>query len=157
MLNVQTVSLYLKKIATLLLIALAVLLVYNAISFFWGDSWASISVRKVISFFWYFFTKAFVFTIPSLILPILIYIILQLTIKNSALFVAVGIWSIYFLYWIKGGISFLAPMQSVKLVFQIYFLTVLVMPHELMTFIGAVTCMIGSIVIDFFPDLPTSF
>ena len=154
----QTTTFYVKKILAFILVILALVIVYKTISFFFfEDSWTSVSVRKIIGFFWYFLVKAFIFTIPSLILPILIYMVLRYSIKNSFLFVAAGIWSVYLLYWIKGGISFLSPIASMKLAFQVYFLTILVMPQEMMTFIGAIACMIGSIVIDFFPDLPTSF
>ncbi len=155
--NFQIFLSYVKKIMLWLFIILALFVIYTAISFFFGDTWGSLGVKKVISIFWYLFKKAFFLTIPSLMLPILIYILLQWTIKNSYLRVIAGIGSLYIFYIINGGLSFSAPIQSLKLAFQVYFLTVLVMPHEMMSFIGAVTCMIGSIIIDFFPDLPGSF
>ena len=137
-----------------LLIALAMLVIVRTLSFIFSDTWASWSAGKIFSMAISLFIKAFVFTIPSLLLPFLIYIMLQIIVRNSLLRITSGVGCLYIFYLLNGGISVTAPVQSLRLSFQVYFLMVLIMPQEIMTVIGAFACMAGSIIINIFPDLP---
>lgn len=155
-----------KKALEVILIALGCVVIYNVASFFAEGSFLSKSVAGILSLFVKMFMYVFTATIPCLFLPIAVYITLHFMIQNKFMRVAAGIGCIYVIWSLSGGLGiftwgmFSTPidhvMRAVKLSFQVYFLTLLVMPQELINLIGTIAAIVGSLVIDIFPDLPTS-
>ena len=158
----------LKKVVVGFLVLLALLVIYNVVSFVFSDGWASWSMGKMLSLFVWMLKTVFFATILYLVLPIIIYLLLETTIQNPILKVAAGVGCIYIFWWVSGTPSFswsllnplelfAAAMKLVKLAFQTYFLTILVMPQEVMTIIGVIASLIGTVVIYIFPDAPGAF
>lgn len=154
-----------KTVITAALIALAVLVVYGVVSFALSDSWTAWGVGQVLSLSFSLLRWVFFATIPYLIAPIIIYWFLVVMLKNRFIRVAAGIGCVY-LFWVFAGGSGLftwsrfssAPVGTaikiIRMAVQIYLLVILVMPRELMNFIGAAAAVIGSVVIYIFPDAP---
>lgn len=67
-----------------------------------------------------------------------------------------GVGSVYLFYLFSGSITFSTDgaLSLVRLAFQIYFLILLVIPDVFINVVSAIVCVIGSIVIFIFPDLP---
>ena len=147
-----------------MLIALAVLTVYKIAAFVFSDTWTAWGMGQMFSLFmkllrWVFFT-----TILYLIPPIVIYWLLLAMLKNPVIRAAAGVGCVY-IFWVIGGGSGLfawgslsTPVDSaikiVRMSVQIYLLVILVMPSELMSIIGTIAAVIGSMVIYIFPDAP---
>ena len=150
-----------------LLIILAVVVIYKVlsgvVSLFSGFGIVSVGAGKIISMFFslfiWVFTKTFLYLLP----PVAIYIIILSLVRHPLLRFAAGIGSIY-LFWIfSGGFSFEASMllspskildaiiRIIRLIFQIYFLTVLVIPEKLMNLAGAAASFIGGLLINAIP------
>ena len=153
-----------RNIITALLVALAVWTVWKVTAFVFGDSWTAWGLGQILGMFWSLLRYVFFATIFYLVPPILIYLILLVLLRNPFIRAAAGIGCVY-LFWILGGGSGLftwsslsAPIDTalkiIRMSLQIYLLIILVMPSELMSIIGTIASVIGSIVIYFFPDAP---
>ena len=153
-----------KKIVVCGLLGLGVYAVWSISVFVFGGSWTAWGLGKVISLVWTMLRFVFSATVLSLLPPIAVYLLLVGMLKNPVLRVASGIGCAY-AFWVLGGGasiftwgSFYTPIDTVlkmlRLSLQIYFLVILVMPPELMSILGTVATVIGSIVIYFFPDAP---
>ena len=153
-----------KKIVVCVLLVLGGYAVWRISVFVLGGSWTAWGLGKVISLVWTMLKFVFSATVLSLLPPIAVYLLLVGMLKNPVLRVASGIGCAY-AFWVLGGGaaiftwgSFYTPIDTVlkmlRLSLQIYFLVILVMPHELMSILGTVATVIGSIVIYFFPDAP---
>lgn len=141
-------------VAVLLIMAAAV--AYEIVVFFWNHDLIARGLVTVIDFFIWILKNALLFTLPCLIAPIVIYLLLHVIVRNPILRLVSGIGCTY-LFWIFGGdveFSLSGAWALVRLLFQVYFLIILVMPQELMMAVGAIACMIGTIIIDFLPDVP---
>lgn len=153
-----------KSVIVFALIALAVWTVWNVTAFIFGDSWTAWGLGQILWLFVSLLKYVFFATIFYLIPPILIYWVLLVMLKNPFIRAAAGIGCVY-LFWVLGGgssilswSSFSAPIDTalkiIRMSLQIYLLIILVMPSELMSIIGTIASIIGSIVIYFFPDAP---
>ena len=153
-----------RNVITYTLIALAVLTVCRIGAFIFGGSWTAWGLGQVFSLFMTILRRVFFATIFYLIPPILIYWMLLIMLKNPFLRAAAGVGCVY-IFWLFGGGSGLfswgslsAPVDSavkiVRMSVQIYLLVILVMPGELMSIIGTIAAVIGSMVIYIFPDAP---
>ena len=153
-----------KNAITVALMGLAVWTVYQVTAFALGDSWTAWGLGRLLGMFMSLLRYVFFSTIFYLIPPILIYWVLLFMLKNPFIRAAAGIGCVY-LFWVLGGGSglftwgsFSTPIDTalkiIRLSLQIYLLVILVMPSELMSIIGTIAAVIGSIVIYFFPDAP---
>lgn len=153
-----------KNILTAILVCLAGVTVWSIISFVFGGSWTAWGLGKLFGVFWAMLKYVFMSTVFFLVPPIAVYILLVAMLKNPILRIASGIGCTY-LFWIAFGGSALfswgsltTPIDTVlkiiRLSLQVYFLVILVMPPELMSILGTIAAVIGSIVIYFFPDAP---
>lgn len=153
-----------KKIVVCALLGLGGYAVWKISVFVFGGSWTAWGLGQVMSLVWTMLRYVFSATVFSLLPPIAVYLLLVGMLKNPVLRVASGIGCAY-AFWVLGGGaaiftwgSFYTPIDSVlkmlRLSLQIYFLVILVMPPELMSILGTIATVIGSIVIYFFPDAP---
>ena len=153
-----------KNVITGILLVLAGVTAYEITAFVLGDSWSAWGLGQVFSLFVSMLRYVFFATILYLIPPIVIYWVLLAMLKNPFVRAAAGIGCVY-LFWVVGGGSGLftwgslsAPVDSavkiVRMSVQIYLLVILVMPGELMSIIGTIAAVIGSMVIYIFPDAP---
>ena len=150
-----------------LLIILAVFVIYKilseVVSLFSGMGIVSLSAGKIVSMFFSLFVWVFMKTFLYLLSPVAIYIVILALVRHPLLRFAAGIGSIY-LFWIfSGGFSFQASIlfspsqildaiiRIIRLIFQMYFLTVLVIPEKLMNLAGAAASFIGGILINAIP------
>ncbi|MBQ7154282.1 MAG: hypothetical protein IJR85_01865 [Synergistaceae bacterium] len=155
---------FVKKIVVCVLVGLAVYAVWNISAFVFGGSWTAWGLGKITSLFWTMLRYVFSVTVLSLLPPVAVYLLLLAMLKNPVLRVASGIGCAYAFWVLSGGSalftwgSLYTPLDSVlkiiRLSFQIYFLVILVMPGELMSILGTIATVLGSIVIYFFPDAP---
>ena len=158
--HMRTVS----SVITYALIALAVLTAYKVAAFVFSDTWTAWGMGQFFSLFMSLLRWAFFATIIYLIPPIIIYWLLLAMLKNPAVRAAAGVGCVYLLWLIGGGSnlftwgSLSTPLDSaikiVRMSVQIYLLVILVMPSELMSILGTIAAIIGSIVIYVFPDAP---
>ena len=153
-----------KNVITYALIALAVFTVYKVAAFMLSDSLSSWGLGQLLKLFAVMLRYVFFATILYLIPPVLIYWVMLAMLKNPFVRVAAGIGCVY-IFWIIGGgqslfawESLSAPLDSaikiVRVSAQIYLLVILVMPSELMSILGTVAAIIGSMAIYVFPDAP---
>ena len=153
-----------KNVITYALIALAVFTVYKVAAFMLSDSLSSWGLGQLLKLFAVMLRYVFFATILYLIPPVLIYWVMLAMLKNPFVRVAAGIGCVY-IFWIIGGgqslfawESLSAPLDSaikiVRVSVQIYLLVILVMPSELMSILGTVAAIIGSMAIYVFPDAP---
>lgn len=153
-----------KNLVVCVLLGLGGYAVWKLSIFVFGGSWTAWGLGKVISLVWTMLKFVFSATVLSLLPPIAVYLLLVGMLKNPVLRVASGIGCAYAFWALSGGAaiftwgSFYTPIDTVlkmlRLSLQIYFLVILVMPHELMSILGTIATVIGSIVIYFFPDAP---
>lgn len=115
------------------------------------------TVKRIIGAMIWMFTKIFFITIPCLILPIILYCLIYKLIGNSIVRFFAGLGCTYLFYMFSDDLSFSssAVMNWVKMLFQIYFLLILVMPQELIGVLGGIVSAIGAVVIYIFPDAPS--
>ena len=153
-----------KNVITYALIALAVFTVYKVAAFMLSDSLSSWGLGQLLKLFAVMLRYVFFATILYLIPPVLIYWVMLAMLKNPFVRVAAGIGCVY-IFWIIGGgqslfawESLSAPLDSaikiVRVSAQIYLLVILVMPSELMSILGTVAAIIGSMAIYVFSDAP---
>lgn len=153
-----------KYIITAGLIGLAVWTVWQLSAFALGGSWTAWGLGKLLTISVSLLRWVFFATIYSLIPPILIYWGLLFMLRNPVLRAAAGLGCVY-LFWVWGGgaemltwSGLFTPIDTVlniiRMSVQIYMLVILVMPSELMSILGTVAAVIGSIVIYIFPDAP---
>ena len=155
---------FVKGVIVAVLVSLAGFAVWNIGSFALGGSWTAWGLGKLLGMFWAMLKYIFFATVLYLVPPIAVYVLLVAMLKNPFLRVASGIGCAYVFWVLSGGSSlftwgsFYAPLDTalklIRLSLQIYFLVILVMPPELMSILGTIATVIGSIVIYFFPDAP---
>ena len=155
---------FVKWLIVAVLVSLAVFAVWNIASFALGGSWTAWGLGKLLSMFWAMLKYIFFATVLYLVPPIAVYVLLAAMLKNPFLRAASGIGCAYVFWVLSGGSSLFtwgslyAPLDTalklIRLSLQIYFLVILVMPPELMSILGTIATVIGSIVIYFFPDAP---
>jgi len=111
---------------------------------------------KIWWMFLWMLEKVFWATLPCLLPPILAYFCICLLTDKRIFRLLAGIGAIYLFYTFSGDITFslIGVLNLIKLVFQLYFLLILVVPDIFMNLVNTVTCVIGSIVIYIFPSLP---
>ena len=158
--NLRTV----KNVITSVLIALAILMACKIAAFIFGGSWSAWGLGQLFSMFVSMLRYVFFATILYLIPPVIIYWGLLLMLKNPFVRAVAGIGCVYILWVIGGGSSLFewgslsAPIDSavkiVRMSAQIYLLVILVMLAELMSILGTIAAMIGSMLIYIFPDAP---
>ncbi len=122
---------------------------------------------KILSLFWEMLKAVIWTTVPSLVWPVGIYFLIELTLRNmfSIVRVAAGIGGIYLFWRFSGDMSLSinpAKMASdalklAKLCFQAYYLIILVLPQELMSIIGTAASFIGALIVALLPSLPTAY
>ena len=150
--------------ASFLLLVLALVVIYKicsgVASLLSGSGIVGAGVGRLIGMFWSLLVWVFFKTVLYLLPPLLVYILIQFLVSHPFLRYAAGIGSIYLFWILSGGFSFsfsmlLSPIDTifriVRLVFQIYFLAVLVLPNELMNLIGAVGSFLGGLLINAIP------
>lgn len=158
--NLRTV----KNVITSILITLAILTAYKIAAFILSGSWSAWGLGQLFSMFVSILRYVFFATILYLIPPVIIYWGLLFMLKNPFVRIMAGIGCTY-IFWVIGGGSSLfewgslsAPIDSavkiVRMSAQIYLLVILVMPAELMSILGTIAAVIGSMVIYIFPDAP---
>jgi hypothetical protein len=147
-----------KNIAIGILLLLGVLVVYRIYSFLTGGGIAMGTVRVVWSMFWWMLKKVFFATLPYLIPPILIFVVIHKLSANKIIRFFAGLGSLYLFYMLSGNITFSldGALNLIKLAFQLYFLILLVIPDSLTNVAGVAACAVGSIAVYIFPDLPGS-
>ena len=130
--------------------------IFHIWCFLTSDGFIMWGFWKVCRMFLWMLNKVLWATFPNLLPPILTYICICLLSDNRILRFIAGIGGIYLFYTFSGEIAFSLSggMNLIKLVFQIYFLLILVIPDILMNVVNASACVIGSIMIYLFPSLP---
>lgn len=127
------------------------------ISFVFGESAVKSGAITLFSMFikiliWAL-TNTFLYFLP----PIVIYVLIQFLIRHPFIRFLAGIVGIYLFWILSGGFSFSisSPIDSVarivRLVFQIYFLTVLIIPQSLVRLVGSVASFLGGIIVSSIP------
>ena len=151
----------LKKVlqAIVLLIGIIALITIcsGLISLLFGEGMVNAGIRKMISAFWRILSWVFVKTFFYLLPPIIIYVLIQLLVTHPVMRFMIGLGSIYLFWILSGGLSFSisSPINSliriIRLVFQIYFLTVLIIPQPLVIIASAVASFVGGIIVNSIP------
>lgn len=147
-----------KNVITSLLIALAILTAYKISAFILGGSWSAWGLGKFLGMLLSILRYVFSVTILHLIPPVIVYWALLLMLKNPFVRIMAGIGCTY-IFWVIGGVigggySINNVMKIIQMSVQIYLLVILIMPAELMSILGTIAAVIGSMVIYIFPDAP---
>ena len=148
---------FLQGIVLLIGIIALITICSGLISLLFGKGMVNAGIRKMISVFWRIFSWVFVKTFFYLLPPIIIYILIQLLVTHPVMRFMIGLGSIYLFWILSGGLSFSisSPINSliriIRLVFQIYFLTVLIIPQPLVIIASAVASFIGGIIVNSIP------
>lgn len=147
---------WMKLIPVGILLILCALAAFKVCSFLFRGGLITSSIGDILSSFWWMFKKVFFATIPFLIPPVLAAAIVYTLSVNKILRFLMGVGSVYLFYLFSGSITFSTDgaLSLVRLAFQIYFLILLVIPDVFINVVSAIVCVIGSIVIFIFPDLP---
>ena len=122
---------------------------------------------KFLTVVWKVFAKVLWATLPSLLLPIGIYLFVEKTLGAlwPLIRVAAAVGIMYLFLRLSGGVSLsfnLPKMASetlslAKAYFQAYYLIILILPQEFMSMLGGAASVVGVAVVALIPSLPGAF